>query len=142
MRPRVAPELGLRRAGGKRAVDLIRRQRPDARRDAAVAEIALRIEVAGRRALDRGMAGKIDRVGDQRRGGVGERGGGGEHRDGVGDAEREAAAAPARCRDAAHAVARADRRAAEQARPVGAIDHADRERLAGRSDEARCRRRC
>ena len=105
--------LGFERARREREVDFVRRQRPDVRGDEQIAEIALRIEVAGRRAFDRRMARQIDGVGDQRRSGVGDGGRGGEHRHRVGDAEREAAAAPARGRDAAHAVARPDGGAAE-----------------------------
>ena len=123
------PKLSLGGAGGERALDFVRRQRPDGDGDAPIAEIALRVEVAGRRALDRRMAGNVDCVGDQRRGGVGARGRSREDRDRVGDAKRETAPSPARRRDAAHAIRSADRGAAEQARPVRAIDHADRERL-------------
>ena len=124
------PKLSLCRARGKRSIDFSRRQRADGNSDAPIAEIALRVEVAGWRTLDRRMAGNVHRVGDQRRRGVGERSGAREDRDRVGDAERKTSPSPARRRDAADAVGGSDRGAAEQVRPVRAIDHADRERLA------------
>src|SRR6476660_1834538 len=62
----IPPQLSLRCAEAKRAIDFVVRQRPDGNGDAPFAEVALWIEVAGRCALDRGMAGNIHRVGDQR----------------------------------------------------------------------------
>ena len=94
-KPTIPQKLSLHCAGGKRAIDLISRQRSDGDCDAPLTEVALRVEVAGRRALDRRMAGKIHRICDQRRGGVGERGGRREDRNGVSDAKREAASPPA-----------------------------------------------
>ena len=132
MRPARRQMLSLGRAGGKGALDFARRQRPDCDGDAPLTEIALRVEVASRRALDRGMAGNVDGVGDQRRGGVGERGRSREDGDRVGDAKREAAPSPARRRDAAHAVRqRRSRRGRTRLGRSGPVDHADRERLAG-----------
>ena len=49
---RAAPMLGFERARREREVDFVRRQRPDFRGDEQIAEIALRIEVAGRRAIE------------------------------------------------------------------------------------------
>ena len=124
------PKLSLCRARGKRAIDFSMRQRADGDSDAPIAEIALRVEVAGWRALDRRMAGNVHCVGDQCRRGVGERSGAREDRDRVGDAERKTSPSPARRRDAADAVGGSDGSAAEQVWPVRAIDHADRKRLA------------
>ena len=68
------------------------------------------------------MAGKVDCVGDQRRRGVGERGGRREDRNGVCYAEREATCSPARRRDAPDAVAQAAVGvAADEVRPVRAV---------------------
>ena len=126
-----APKLSLGRAGGKRALDFVRRQRPDGDSDQPLAEIALRVEIAGRRAPIAGWPGRSTAL------------------------ATSVAAASARAADAARTVTasampseklrprqpdvatprtrsrRADRCAAEQARPVRAIDHADRERFAG-----------
>ena len=56
--PAVSPKLGLRYAGGKRAVGFASCQQPDGDRDASLAEIALWVEVAGRRAADPGWPGR------------------------------------------------------------------------------------
>ena len=99
-----------------------------------LAEIALRVEVARRRALDRGMAGKVDGVGDQRRGGVGDRGA-------MRARTVTASAMPSeKLRPRQPDVATPRTRVAQRrcvARPnrlgrSGPIDQADRERLAGR----------
>ncbi len=81
------------------------------------------------------MAGQVDRVGDHGGGRVRHGRCPRQHRDGVGDAEGEAAAAPAAGGDAAHRHGGGDRARAEQARPVGPVDQADAEALPG----ARCR---
>ena len=64
-------------------------------RDQPVAQIAVRRQIACGHALDGGMAGQVDGVGDQRRGGIGLGTGSRQHGDGVGDAQRKGAAAPA-----------------------------------------------
>jgi hypothetical protein len=48
--------LGRARARREREADFVRRQPPDVGGDEPIAEIALRIAVAGRRPTDRGMA--------------------------------------------------------------------------------------
>ena len=131
MRPARSPNLSLGRAGGQGALDFARRQRPDCDGDAPLTEIALRVEVASWRALDRGMAGNVDGVSDQRRRSVGERGRSREGGDRVGDAKREAAPSPARRRHATHVVPSADRGTADEAQTIRPVDHANRERLAG-----------
>src|SRR5271155_1439106 len=60
----ISPKLSLLHAGGKRALSFARRQRSNGHSDAALAEVALRVQVAGRGAPDRRMAGNIDCVGD------------------------------------------------------------------------------
>ena len=60
----IPPKLCLLCAGGKRALGFTRRKGSNGDSDAPHAEVALGVEVAGRRAPDRGMAGNIDCVGD------------------------------------------------------------------------------
>ena len=75
-----APKLGFDRARRKRNVDFFARERADVYGDEPIAEIALRIDIAGRRAKNGRMARNIDRIGDERGGGVGDRGRGREQR--------------------------------------------------------------
>src|SRR5271156_3814511 len=60
----IPPKLCLLCAGGKRALGFTRRKGSNGDSDAPHAEVALGVEVAGRRAPDRGVAGNIDCVGD------------------------------------------------------------------------------
>ena len=109
------------------------------RGDEAVAEVAVVAHRAGGRADDARVV-DVDGIGDDRRCRVGDRSGRGEDGDAVGDAEREAAPAPARGRDAAHrrrgvdGEAAVERQAGQAVRRVG--DDADVERGARR--EVQC----
>ena len=82
----------------------------------------------GRNAGDRRMAGQVDGVGDDRRGGVGCRAVLRKHGHRIGNAQRKAAAAPAAGGDAAHRVGRADDDAVGKA--VARAGDRERHRLA------------
>ena len=106
--------------------------------DEALAEVAVVAHRVGGAADDARIV-DVDRVGDDGRGGVGARCARRQHRHRVGDAEREAAPAPARGGDAAHRRSGVDREAAverqagEAVRRVG--EEADLERRARREME-------
>ena len=93
------PRFG--RAVRERGGDELGRQRRHRERDEAIAEVAVVAHAAGGRANDARVV-DVDRIGDDRRCGIGRGRGRREDGDAVGDAKREAAAAPARRRDAAH----------------------------------------
>ena len=78
---------------GCSAARMSARQPADVDGDRPVAEIAVGLQLAGRHARDRRVAGQIDRIGDDRRRRVGLGRGPRQHGHGIGDAEREAAAA-------------------------------------------------
>jgi hypothetical protein len=79
------------------------------------------VTIGGARGGTAECTGQVDGVGDHRRRGVGLRGGAGEDRHGVGDAERVAAPSPAARGDPADGIARPDRGPSEQTRLIGPI---------------------
>ena len=87
----------------ERIVHRAGRERWNVARHRQVAEVTVILAFARGAANDRRVVG-VHRIGDHGGRGIGLRGGCGQHRDAVGDAERETAAAPAAGRDAAHRV--------------------------------------
>ena len=107
-RPPLQKRAGLQRPGHERAVHVVRFQYFYTDRDQAVAKITVRRDLIGRLAFHFGRSGQVNGVGDQRGGGVSDGGAAGEDSDTVGDAQREAAPAPARGGDAAYTICAAD----------------------------------
>ena len=105
----------LVRRGAATVGERLRHQRIGQRRhgagDETLAEVAVVAHRVGRAADDARIV-DVDRIGDDGGGGVGPRCARRQHRHRVGDAEREAAPAPARGGDAAHRRRGADREAA------------------------------
>jgi hypothetical protein len=94
----VAQAFGFIEAGGERLVDLPWRERADVDCHPSLSEIALRIPCTRWRTPNCWVTRKIDGIRDQGGRRISYGGRGREHRDSVGDAKREAAAAPARRR--------------------------------------------
>ena len=97
----------------------------DAAGDEPIAEIAVGLEGPGGKAGDGAMAWQIDGIGDDGGSGIGIGGTCRQHGHRIGDAEREAAAAPAAGGDAAQLVGGGERGLGEERGPVGTIDQSD-----------------
>ena len=121
---------GGRHTGVERGVDRTRVQCGHRHRDRPVAEIAVLVERAGRLAADSGVI-HVDRVGDQCRGRVGQRGVAREHGDRVRDPERVRTALPSAGRDAAHRRIGHDLDTRARDRLAQRRHHADRQPCSG-----------
>lgn len=107
-RPPLQKRAGLQRPGHERAVHVFRFQYFYTDSDQAVAEVTVRRDLIGRLASHFGRSRQVNGVGDECGGNIGCRGAAGESGDTVGNAEREAAPAPARGGDAAYTICAAD----------------------------------
>ena len=116
-------------------VDLAAGQFADAAGHQARAEIAVGLQIMRRAADDGGMSGQIDGVGDDGGGGVGLRRGPRQHGDGVGNAERKAAAVAAAGRNPARGIVGMDDHGPQQAGRVRPVHQAHGKMFAIR---ARC----
>ena len=116
-----------RQSRRERRLALRWRKLPDRHGHQSVAEVAIRIEVRRRAALDRGIL-AVDSIGDECRRRIGRSTVRRKHRHGIGYAEREGAPARTRCGDAADAVAVPDADRAASPRD------ASRRKVAGNAD--------
>jgi hypothetical protein len=89
-------------SGIQGVLDFSSAKRADVAGHEALTQIAVRSEVAGRLAHNRGMSRQVHRVGNQGRGRVCRRGGGSQNRDCVSDSQRKASPPPAAGRDSSH----------------------------------------
>src|SRR5579871_654309 len=118
-------------AAGERFVDFGTRKLANCLGHGAIAEIGVGGEFVCGDADDGGMAGEVDGVGDDCRGGVGGGSTVGKDGYGVGDAEGKTAAAPPAGGDSADWIGGFEGGHSEQRRAVGAVEHPDNEFLLG-----------
>ncbi len=116
-------------AGLKRGSDLTIRQFTNVSCDKARPEIAIGLQLMGRKADNAGMAGQIDGIGNDSSGGIRPCCGSRQYRDGIGDAERETAAMTAAGGDAARGVTGLDHKRSHHTRLIRSVHHTDRKLL-------------
>ncbi len=107
------------------SIDITIAQFANGNRYQPITEIGIRCQLPCRPASDRWRARNVDRIGDQRGGDIRRSRIAGQHRYGIGDAERMAATAPAACGDAADHIVRRDPHLRAEPTCLGIRAHAD-----------------
>ncbi len=129
-------------AGLERGFDLTIRQFADVPCDKTRPEIAVGLQLSSGNTDNAGVAGQIDRIGNDGGGGIRLGRGSGQHRDGVGNAERETAPVTAAGGYAARSVTGIDNKRLHHARLVRPVHQTNRKLLALSQMQARYHRHC